>query len=142
MFRLQGKSRTLKHNLQIAVVLSFVAGIVNVTGFLSFTQLTTNVTGHFAQFIYDVANFEMWKGLIFLLFIVSFLFGSFTSGWLISKFTENKKLNVYLLPTIIESSILISLPILSGVGVLTNDHLSVFHVVCNGIAKCFCNTNF
>ena len=78
MFRHQGKSRTLKHNLQIAVVLSFVAGIVNVTGFLSFTQLTTNVTGHFAQFIYDVANFEMWKGLIFLLFIVSFLLGSFT----------------------------------------------------------------
>lgn len=138
MFRHQGKSRTLKHNLQIAVVLSFVAGIVNVTGFLSFTQLTTNVTGHFAQFIYDVANFEMWKGLIFLLFIVSFLLGSFTSGWLIAKFTENKKLNVYLLPTIIESSILISLPILSGVGVLTNDHLIVcFMLFAMGLQNAF-----
>ena len=46
MFRHQGKSRTLKHNLRIATVLSFVAGIVNVTGFLAFKQLTTNVTGH------------------------------------------------------------------------------------------------
>jgi len=33
MFRHQGKSRTKKHNLQIATVLSSVAGIVNVTGF-------------------------------------------------------------------------------------------------------------
>ena len=51
MFRHQGKSRTLKHNLRIATVLSFVAGTVNVTGFLAFKQLTTNVTGHFALFI-------------------------------------------------------------------------------------------
>jgi uncharacterized membrane protein YoaK (UPF0700 family) len=57
MLRHQGRSRTLKHNLQIATVLSFVAGIVNVTGFLSIHQLTTNVTGHFAQFMYDVENF-------------------------------------------------------------------------------------
>ena len=62
MFRHQGKNRTLKHNLQIATVLSFVAGIVNVTGFLSFKQLTTNVTGHFALFMYDVTNFKFWKG--------------------------------------------------------------------------------
>ena len=43
MFRHQGKSRTLKHNLRIATILSFVAGIVNVSGFLSFKQLTKNV---------------------------------------------------------------------------------------------------
>ena len=56
MFRHQGKSRTLKHNLQIATVLSFVAGIVNVTGFLAIQERTTNVTGHFAQFIYELEN--------------------------------------------------------------------------------------
>ena len=58
MFRQQGKSRTLKHNMRIATVLSFSAGIVNVAGFLALYQLTTNVTGHFALFINDVANFE------------------------------------------------------------------------------------
>ncbi len=36
MFTHQGKSRTAKHNLHIATILSVVAGIVNVTGFLSF----------------------------------------------------------------------------------------------------------
>lgn len=77
MFRHQGSRRTLKHNLKIATVLSFVAGMVNVTGFLAFKQLTTNVTGHFALFIKDVADFDFWKGTIYFLYLFSFLFGSF-----------------------------------------------------------------
>lgn len=115
MFRHQGKSRTLKHNLQIATVLSFVAGIVNVTGFLAIQQLTTNVTGHFAQFMYDVEKFEFWKGTIYLVYIFSFLFGSFSSSFLIEKFRENKKLNVFAIPTIVESFILITAAILAKV---------------------------
>ena len=71
MFRHQGKSRTIKHNLRIATILSFVAGVVNVTGFLSFKQLTTNVTGHFALFINDVANFEFWRGTVSLYIFIS-----------------------------------------------------------------------
>ncbi len=115
MFRHQGKSRTIKHNLQIATVLSFVAGIVNVTGFLAFKQLTTNVTGHFALFINDVADFEYWKGLIYFLYIFSFFFGSFISGLLIEKYRENKRLNVFFLPTLIESLILLSIGLLSNI---------------------------
>ncbi len=115
MFRHQGKSRTLKHNLRIATVLSFVAGIVNVTGFLAFHQLTTNVTGHFALFISDVANFEFWKGTVYFLYIFSFLFGSFLSSFLIEKFRENKKGNVFILPTSIECAVLIGIAILSNV---------------------------
>ncbi len=114
MFRHQGKSRTLKHNLRIATILSFVAGIVNVTGFLAFKQLTTNVTGHFALFIYDVVNFKVWKGIMYFLYIFSFLFGSFLSSFLIEKFKKSKKLNVFVLPTIIECLILISISILSN----------------------------
>lgn len=116
MFRHQGKSRTLKHNLRIATILSFVAGIVNVTGFLSFQQLTTNVTGHFALFINDFANFEFWKGTIYFLYIFSFLLGSFLSSFLIEEFRENKKLNVFVLPTIIECLILIAISIWSNFG--------------------------
>ncbi|MDX8553752.1 DUF1275 domain-containing protein [Tenacibaculum sp. 1B UA] len=114
MFRHQGKSRTLKHNLKIATILSFVAGIVNVTGFLAFKQLTTNVTGHFALFIRDVADFEVWKGTVYFLYLFSFLFGSFLSSFLIEKFKENKKLNVFVIPTIIECFIFLSIPIISN----------------------------
>ncbi|WP_419211685.1 YoaK family protein [Maribacter sp. X9] len=113
MFRHQGKSRTLKHNLRIATILSFVAGIVNVTGFLAFTQLTTNVTGHFALFMNDVSHFEFWKGTIYFLYIFSFLLGSFSSSFLIEKFRQNKKLNVFVLPTLIECFILMVIAFLS-----------------------------
>tara|TARA_R110001592_G_scaffold10217_2_gene53396 strand:- start:1672 stop:2406 length:735 start_codon:yes stop_codon:yes gene_type:complete len=115
MFRHQGKSRTLEHNIRIASVLSFVAGIVNVTGFLAFKQLATNVTGHFALFITDVADFKFWKGTIYFLYIFSFLFGSFSSSFLIEKFRANRKLNVFVLPTLIECFILISIAVISNV---------------------------
>mgnify|MGYP003633634026 FL=1 len=116
MFRHQGKSRTLKHNLRIATILSFVAGMVNITGFLAFKQLTTNVTGHFALFIGDVSNLKFWKGTVYFLYIFAFLFGSFLSSFLIEKYKENKKLNVFVLPTIIECLILLSISIISNIG--------------------------
>lgn len=115
MFRHQGKSRTYKHNLRIATILSFVAGMVNVTGFLAFHQLTTNVTGHFALFIRDVASFDFWLGTIYFLYIFSFLFGSFASSYLIETFKENKKLNVFVWPTIIEAIIFVC------IGLTTNE---------------------
>jgi len=53
------------------VILSFVAGIASITGFLSFKRQVTNVTGHFTLFINGVANFEFWKGTIYFLYIFS-----------------------------------------------------------------------
>jgi uncharacterized membrane protein YoaK (UPF0700 family) len=114
MFRHQGKSRASKHNLRIATILSFVAGIVNVSGFLAFAQLTTNVTGHFALFMNDVSKFEFWKGTIYFIYIFSFLLGSFSSSFLIELFKENKKLNVFVIPTLIESILLISIALFSN----------------------------
>lgn len=125
MFRHQGKSRTLKHNLRIASILSFVAGIVNVTGFLAFKQLATNVTGHFALFINDVAEFKVWKGTIYFLYIFSFLFGSFSSSFLIEIFRENKKLNVFVIPILIESFIFISIAVASDVVVIKYPNLII-----------------
>src|SRR5690606_28777907 len=118
MFRHQGKSRTLKHNLRIATVLSFVAVIVNVTGFLAIQHLTTNVTGHFALFINDVAELELWRGTVYFLYIFSFLFGSFVSGLLIELVSKNKKLNIFVLPTLLECTVLILVAILTGFSVL------------------------
>ena len=102
MFRHQGKKRSAKNNLQIAVVLSFVAGIVNVVGFLFLSRLTTNVTGHFAFFIHDISIAEFWKGTIYLCYILSFLCGSFTSGWLIEDANYHKRQNKYFRPTLLE----------------------------------------
>ncbi|WP_343849686.1 YoaK family protein [Algoriphagus jejuensis] len=112
MFRHQGKSRTLMHNLQLAAILSLVAGIVNVCGFLAIHQLTTNVTGHFALFINDVANTEFLKGVTYFAYILSFFLGSFMSSFLIERFHENRRLNVYVIPTLLECAFLISVVVL------------------------------
>ncbi|MEZ4983364.1 MAG: YoaK family protein [Saprospiraceae bacterium] len=126
MFRHQGRKRTWKHNLQIAIVLSFVAGIVNVSGFLAISQLTTNVTGHFALFINEVANMDWWKGTIFLAYILSFLAGSMTSALLIEWFNETKRLNIFVWPTIIESIILLFAGIFGSWLVFRNPDLLAF----------------
>lgn len=125
MFKHQGKSRTVQHNLHIAMILSFVAGIVNVSGILAFNELTTNVTGHFALFIRDVADFKFWKGTIYFLYIFSFLFGSFSSSVLIEMYKENKKLNVFVIPSLIECAILLGVAILSNFSQFNNPQLMV-----------------
>ena len=125
MFRHQGKSRTFQHNLRIATILSFVAGIVNASGFLEFQQLTTNVTGHFALFINDITHLDLWKGTVYFLYIGSFLIGSFSSGFLIEMFRENKRLNVFVLPTVIECLVLIAVPLVTYHSKLVNTDLMV-----------------
>lgn len=125
MFKHQGESRTAQHNLHLAMILSFVAGIVNVSGILAFSELTTNVTGHFALFIRDVADFKFWKGTIYFLYIFSFLFGSFASGFLIETYKENKKLNVFVIPSLIECVILLGVAILSNFAQFNHPELMV-----------------
>lgn len=125
MFKHQGKDRTLKHNLRIATVLSFVAGIVNVTGFLAFKQLATHVTGHFSHIINDVLKFEFSSASTFLLYILSFLLGSFTTGYLVEKHRTNKHLNIFLIPTIIESIILISVGMSGSFMIITYPNIII-----------------
>jgi len=83
MFRHSGKTRTLTHNLRIASLLSFVAGVVNVAGFLAVQKLTTNVTGHFAFFVDEVFKLNFWEGVIYFLYIFFFFLGSFFSNILV-----------------------------------------------------------
>ena len=83
MFRHQGKTRTFIHNLRIASLLSFVAGIVNVAGYFSVQRLTTNVTGHFAFFVDEVFKLNFWQGLVYFLYIFFFFLGSFVSSFLV-----------------------------------------------------------
>lgn len=109
MFRHQGKNRTLQHNLGIASLLSFVAGMVNVAGFLSVQRLTTNVTGHFAFFVDEVFRLEFLAGLVYFLYIFFFFLGSFTSGFLVEVITRRNANYIYVIPTLLEAFILTGL---------------------------------
>jgi uncharacterized membrane protein YoaK (UPF0700 family) len=111
MFRHKGKTRTLSHNLRIASLLSFVAGVVNVAGFLAVQKLTTNVTGHFAFFVDEIFKQKFWEGLNYFLFILFFFLGSFFSNLSIELVAKINARLIYRIPIIIESLILISVAI-------------------------------
>lgn len=107
MFRHQGETRTLTHNLRIASLLSFVAGVVNVAGFLTVQKLTTNVTGHFAFFVDEVFKQNYWEGLHYFLYILFFFLGSFFSSFSIELTSKINDRLIYRIPVVVESLILI-----------------------------------
>ena len=106
MFRHQGKNRTFIHNLRLAVLLSFVAGIVNITGVLSLQTLTTNVTGHFAFFAEEVMKQDYVGALTFLLFAIFFLLGAFTSNFLAELISKKYPNLSHVIPISLEMLIL------------------------------------
>lgn len=126
MFTHQGNRRTPSHNLQIASLLSFVAGIVNVAGFLAIQKLTTNVTGHFAFFVDEIFRMDFWKGLVYFLYIFFFFLGSFLSSFLVEYMAKINSSYTYIIPTSIEGLILTAVAVFGGQAALLNPDLIAF----------------
>ncbi len=121
MFRHTGKKRTFSHNLRLASMLSFVAGVVNITGLMDLKVLTTNVTGHFAYFAEEITIGHYALALIYLLYILSFLLGAFCSNLIIEIVSRKELHNLYALPMIIE---VVALVFLAGFGKsILNSHI-------------------
>lgn len=114
MFRRRKNRRTHSHNKNIASLLSFVAGIINVTGIVSINQLTTNVTGHFAYFVDELFQLNYTGGMIYFLYVLFFFLGSFTSNILIELISKVSDRYVYIIPVFIE------IIILSSIGIFGN----------------------
>ena len=108
MFRHQGKNRTFIHNLRLATLLSFVAGIVNVTGVLSVQTLTTNVTGHFAYFAEEIMKRDYAAAITFFVFTIFFLLGAFTSNFLAELISKKHPNLSHVIPISLEMIILIA----------------------------------
>ena len=120
MFRHKGKTRTLSHNLRIASLLSFVAGIVNVAGFLSVQHLTTNVTGHFAFFAEEIMRHDYSTAITFFLFTIFFLLGSFLSSFLQELISLKNPDWSHIIPITLEMIILLAVGIFgSSTGTFT-----------------------
>lgn len=114
MFRHQGKNRTFIHNLRLATLLSFVAGIVNVTGVLSIKTLTTNVTGHFAYFAEEVMKHNYSAAITFFIFTIFFLIGSFVSNFLAEIISKKHPDLSHVIPITLEIIVLIGVGIFGG----------------------------
>lgn len=129
MFSHIGKTRTLKHNLRIASLLSFVAGIVNVAGFLSVQRLTTNVTGHFAFFVDEIFKFNLWEAFIYFLYIFFFFLGSFLSNVIVEIVSKINEKLIYIIPILIESLILFLVAFFGVFLIAKNPNLLAFSLL-------------
>ncbi|WP_281298920.1 YoaK family protein [Flavobacterium limnophilum] len=107
MFRHKGKNRTFAHNLRLATLLSFVAGLVNITGLLALKTLTTNVTGHFAFFAEEMMKHDYAAAITFLVFTLFFLLGSFLSSFLEELISIRNPQLSHIFPITLEMFILI-----------------------------------
>ncbi|TDE05583.1 YoaK family protein [Flavobacterium hiemivividum] len=107
MFRHQGKNRTFIHNLRLATLLSFVAGIVNITGVLAVKTLTTNVTGHFAFFAEEIFKQNYTAAITFFVFTLFFLAGAFVSNFLAESVALKQPNLSHVIPISLEILILV-----------------------------------
>jgi uncharacterized membrane protein YoaK (UPF0700 family) len=90
MLRHTGAKRSYRHNIRLAVLFCLAAGFINAAGFLAFSVLTTNVTGHAALLALDISSQKWGAARMVSLWIVLFLAGSFVSSLFISKIGREK----------------------------------------------------
>lgn len=112
MFRHRGNRRTYLHNVRLASMLSFVAGMVNVCGILAIHVLTTNVTGHFAFFAEEMSHKSFNSALVFLVYILFFLLGAFVSNLMVELTSRKHEQVSHMVPMILEMLLLIIIGLL------------------------------
>jgi uncharacterized membrane protein YoaK (UPF0700 family) len=110
MLRHLGTKRTYAHNVKLASLLCVTAGFVNAAGFLGFSVLTTNVTGHAALFAERIALQDWKTARVVALWMFLFLLGAFISSLIVSFIGRNQRFS-YLVPMLIEMSILLGVAI-------------------------------
>lgn len=99
MLRHTGQKRSHAHNIRLAVLLCLNAGFINAAGFVAFSVLTTNVTGHAALLAISIASGQLRSTRMIALWLLLFLTGAFISSLYISKVGRNK-LFAYTVPIV------------------------------------------
>lgn len=107
MFRHRDRGRTFVHNVQLAALLSIVAGVVNIVGVLSFKTLTTNVTGHFAFFSEELFSNNYGLAFLSIIYVISFFLGAFLANTTMEMTSRGPAHYSYMLPLSIEIFLLV-----------------------------------
>lgn len=113
MLKHTGIRRTHIHNVRLATLLSLTAGLVNAAGFLGFSTLTTNVTGHAALFAEKVSLEDWATAGIIAIWMFMFLGGAFISSFIIDLIGRDQRYS-YFIPIFLEFGILLTIAILSN----------------------------
>lgn len=106
MLRHFGNKRTAAHNLRLAILLCLTAGFVNAAGFLGFSALTTNVTGHAALLAENIALRDWADAGVIAVWMLLFLAGAFCSSLIINSVGHDQQFS-YVIPILLEIVILL-----------------------------------
>jgi len=125
MLRHTGEKRTFIHNLRLAVLLCLNAGFINAAGFIAFSVLTTNVTGHAALLAVNLAALNLHAVRTVSLWLLLFLAGAFVSSWYIGKIGRNRSL-AYTAPILVIICIVLLVALLGKRQQLTQPETEYF----------------
>ena len=86
---------------------AFVAGIIDVVGLLAFLAFTSNVTGHVANLAKNILQQDFNSIIIFVVWLFMFMFGAFTSTFIVKSLVHISNYRAHSVPIIIEIVVLL-----------------------------------
>jgi uncharacterized membrane protein YoaK (UPF0700 family) len=95
--------RRFHENLELGVLLAFIAGIVNTVGFLQFGAFVSHMSGHASRSAVEYAEGNSSAALVFLLELVAFVTGAFTTAFLLQGHTVVERRVKFTGPVVLEA---------------------------------------
>lgn len=119
--------------MQLGILLSFVAGVINAGGFVMVGYYTSHMTGVVSSLAADIALNNKVLAVSVFMFLVSFVSGAFTST-IVVNWARNKKLHgEFAISLMIEALLLLVLGVFAGIFV----HSGVFYTDAIVMLLCF-----
>jgi len=107
--RLTGRQRLDQFNWQLAGLLAFVAGAVDVSGYLALHQFTSHMSGLVAGMAADVATSRENVLLGPLVVLSNFLFGAAACAVMVNWLRRRERESVFAAPVLLEAVLIASL---------------------------------
>ena len=70
------KSRTRRADIELGLILAFIAGAINAGGFLAVSQYTSHMTGMLSAVADFIVLNQFYTAFMSFLFLLSFIFGA------------------------------------------------------------------
>lgn len=117
-----------RENLELGLLLAFIAGLVNTVGFLQFDAFVSHMSGHATLSAVKYAEGNSSAALVFLMELVSFVMGALTTSFLLHGHTLLEKRVKFTAPVVLEAICLLVFLVLTelqGNFRLTYDRISL-----------------
>ena len=112
--RMAGRERSSTANWQLAALLAFTAGTVDVSGYLSLRQFTSHMSGIVATLAADFETVGVSLLLRPALVLLSFLAGATFCAVVVNWERRRNRESLFALPVLLEAMLLLIVPIFAG----------------------------